>query len=152
MAELPKVEETADEIIEIVKSMNIRAGEVFKLTSIQLKLGLGYRADDINAAIKYLLSEGKVEPSSNGWIKLTQAGYGSEPSEEEVARAVLDEVGNYRIRPGEVIPVKALAPKLMQRGFKGEEIANALKYLASKKFLELRDDTPFLTNEGFGEV
>lgn len=152
MAALPSPEDTAEQIIEIIKDMNVRAGEIAPQMAVQQKLGTGYRADDINAALQYMVEEGLIEPARDGFIKLTQKGYGDEPATEEIARALLDEVGSYDIRPGEVIPVRAIGPKLMLRGYKGEEANNALEHLAAQGFVELRDGTPFLTEAGYREI
>lgn len=152
MAALPSPEQTAEHIIEIIKSMNVRAGEIAPMMAIQQKLGAGFRADDLNAAFEHMQAKGLIEPARNGFIKLTQAGYGNEPATDEIARAFLDEVGSYGVRPGEVVPANGIAPKLMQRGYKGEEISDAMAHLVTQGLLEIRNGKPFLTEAGFGEI
>jgi Mn-dependent DtxR family transcriptional regulator len=149
MAKLPTPEETGEAILQIMKDMNIRAGEVAPLMGIQVKLGPNYRADDINAALTHLQQKDLIEPAQSGFIKLTQAGYGPEPSLDEIAGAVLDVTGEYSIRPGDVLPTQGIAIKLMQRGYSGSEISSAIESLAADGLVELRDGTPFLTTAGF---
>lgn len=152
MAKLPTPDETSVEILDIVKAMNVRAGETAPLMAIQQKLGPDYRADDINAALAYMQENGLIEPARAGHIKLTQAGYGPEPSSEEIQRAVLDVIGDYSIRPGEVLPTQGIAINLMKQGYSGQEIANAIDALAEQGMVEIKNSSPFLTEAGFAKI
>jgi hypothetical protein len=152
MAKLPTPEETGDRIIDIIKEMNVRAGETAPIMGIQQRLGSNYRANDIQAAFDHLQHAGKLEPARDGFVKLTQAGYGPEPSSDEITRAVLDVLGDYSIRAGDALPTQPIAINLMKQGYSGGEIADAIEGLAADGLVELRNDTPFLTEEGFAAI
>lgn len=152
MAKLPTPEETAAAMIEVWKDMNIRAGESAPVTAAQVKLGSNYRADDINAALAHMQEAGLIESGRPGFVKLTQAGYGPEPSSDEIKRAVLDAIGEFSIRPGEVVPSQPIWMALMKQGYNGQEFATAIDSLAADGMIEMRNGTAFLTNAGFEAI
>jgi hypothetical protein len=152
MPKLPTPEETSEVILDAIKDMKVRAGETAPLMGIQQRLGPSYRAEDINVALQHMQEQGLIEPARPGFVTLTQAGYGQEPSTEEISRAVLDEIGRYQIRPGEAVPVQAIAPQLMMNGLKGDEIGDAIDALVAEGLLELRNGTAFLTESGFEAI
>lgn len=152
MAELPTPEETGDRIIDIIKGMNVRAGEIAPIMGIRQHLGPYYRTDDLQAAFDHLEQAGKIEPARDGFVKLTQAGYGPEPSSDEIKRAVLDVLGDYSIRAGDALPMQPIAIALMKQGYSGSEIGDAIEGLATDKLVEMRNGTAFLTDDGFAAI
>ena len=152
MAKLPTPEETGDRIIDIIKGMNVRAGEIAPIIGIQQHLGPDYRVNDIQTAFDHLQQAGKIDPARAGFVKLTQAGYGPEPSNDEIKRAVLDVLGSYSIRAGDALPTQPIAINLMKQGYSGGEIADAIDGLATDGLVEMRNDTAFLTDDGFAAI
>lgn len=149
MAKLPTAEETGARIVEILKGMGVRAGQVAPVMAVQQHLGPDYRRGDIEQGLEHLLAIGQVEEARAGFVKLTSAGYGPEPEQHVIKRAVLDIISRFCVRAGEVVPTQAIATGLMQQAYTSDEIADAMDSLAADGFLDVRNGTPFLTEAGF---
>ena len=115
-------------------------------------VGRTYRADELNEAIQHLVAIGQLEASRSGHVRLTQAGYGPEPSQDEIERTILDAVGEYGVRPGDAIPIQAIVPRMMERHYRNTEIAAGLDALRARNLLKEREGTLFLTEAGFAEI
>jgi hypothetical protein len=153
MAQLPTPEALAAQIIRIMKEdYKARAGVIVPLPGIQTKLGISVRADDINAAVAYMLQEELIEGSRGKFIKLTDKGYGEPPSNVEVQRAVLAVLKQLGIRSGDVLPLRPISQNLMTRGYTGDEIADALEALVADGRAEDQSGKIFLTDKGFAAI
>lgn len=153
IAKLPTPEETGEAIIEIWKDMNIRAGEIAPMQTVQVKLlGQGYRTKGMNAALEYMHKAGLIVPARAGFVRLTQEGYDPEPSNDEIKRVVLNAIGDLSIQPGDVVQRQPVWIKLMNQGYNGSEFANAIETMAAEGLVEMRNDAAFLTDAGFTAI
>ena len=74
MATLPTLDETIRAILDAAKSYDPRPGEIVPLMGVQMKLGTGYRADDLNAAFSEMERREWIEFSGK-FFKLTDQGF-----------------------------------------------------------------------------
>jgi len=72
---------------------------------------------------------------------------------DEIEQALWAEIQSLNLKAGDVLPVMPLVEKFMlESDFEPDEIAEGFEMLVEKGWLEERDDTAYLTAEGFAAL
>ena len=71
------------------------------------------------------------------------------PTQDEIVRAIQDEIVDRKVRPGEIVPFRAFNLNLQKQGYRSAEISDAFQAMAQKGWIE---DDLSITDAGFEQL
>jgi hypothetical protein len=111
--------------------------------------------DELRAVLKQMGEDGVIEDASEGFYKMTMAGYvkffGAPPSEDDTIKAIMTEIGTRGIKVGKSFIWAPVQESLTLKRFREGDLKPALEKIFTNRWLENASMPGFyrLTDAGF---
>jgi hypothetical protein len=136
----PTDDEIDDAIMEVIKVRKLQPNTIVPIMQVHMELQrAGLTADQINDGLERLQDRGWLKGSTGPHWTLTGEGhkqFAPPPSNDQVERAVLDQIATYNPAPDTIFPIMQIGVNLQQDGFSSDQVNDALKRMVEKGWLK----------------